>query len=77
MAAEVQAARHDKRLSPQEVASLGRAGRRLVEDAASKALARIEKRRKSGSKETDLVLSAKSASIISLRLIEIAPRSIQ
>ena len=41
VAAEVQAARHDKRLSPQEVASLGRAGRRLVEDAASKALARI------------------------------------
>jgi hypothetical protein len=41
VAAEVQAARHDKRLSPQEVASLGRAGRRLVEDAANKALVRI------------------------------------
>ena len=39
-------------------------------------LARIDKRRKNGSKETDLMLSAMSASIISLRLIITAPRSI-
>ena len=47
-----------------------------MEAAWCKALARIDKRRKSGSKETDLMLSAMSASTISLRLIKIPPRSI-
>ena len=50
--------------------------KQLMEAAWCKALARIEKRRENGSKETNLMRSAMSASIINLRLIDIAPRSI-
>ena len=46
-----------------------------MEAARCKALAKIERRHKNGSKETYLMLSAMSASIISLRLINLAPRS--
>lgn len=46
----------------------------LMEAAWCKSLATTERRHKSGSKETDLMLSAMSASIISLRLINFAPR---
>ena len=50
--------------------------KKQMEAAWCKALARIERRQKNGSEESDLMLSAMSASIISLRLIRIAPRSI-
>ena len=46
-----------------------------MEAAWRKALARIEKKRNSGSRESDLMWSAMSASMISLRLVKIAPRS--
>ena len=49
--------------------------KKLMESAWCKALAKIEKKNKSGSKETEVMLSALSASIISLRLINLAPRS--
>ena len=50
--------------------------KQLMEAAWCKALARIEKKKKSGGKETDLMFSAMSATIVSLRLIGIAPISI-
>ena len=50
--------------------------RQLMEAAWCKALARIDGRRKSGGKETDQMLSAMSATIVSLRMVDIEPVSI-
>ena len=50
--------------------------RQLMEAAWCKALARIESKRKSGSKETDQMLSAMSPTIVSLRMVDIEPVSI-
>ena len=50
--------------------------KQLMEAAWCKALASIEKEKKSGGKDTDLMLSAMSATIVSLRLIDIGPRCI-
>ena len=50
--------------------------RQLMEAAWCKALARIDGRRKNGGKETDQMLSAMSATIVSLRLVDIEPVSV-
>ena len=47
-----------------------------MEAAWCKALARIEGRSKCGSKETEVMHSALSECIISLRLVNVVPRSI-
>ena len=47
-----------------------------MEAAWCKALANIDNRRKSGGKETAQMLSAMSATIVSLRLIDMEPVSI-
>ena len=48
----------------------------LMEAAWCKALARIDRKKKAGGKETTQMLSAMSATIISLRLIEMEPVSV-
>ena len=50
--------------------------RQLMEAAWCKALARIDNVRKNGGKETGQMLSAMSATIVSLRLVDIEPVSI-
>lgn len=47
--------------------------KQLIEAAWRKTLARVESKERSGGKGTDLMLSAMSATIVSLRLVDVEP----